>query len=536
MFNLIIKNGTIIDGTGEKGYKADVGIENGKITAIEKFPEETKASKVIDAEGKIVCPGFIDILDHSDSFWTLFTIPRLDSKVTQGITTIIGGNCGSSIAPIGSSLKPAFWGESSLSSISSIQKWADIRNVHVNWSSVAEFFKELEKKKIGLNFGTLVGHETLRRGLVGEDFRKLTNEEIKILGEMLKSSLEEGVFGMSTGLVFSHAKMASIDEIKHLVKILKEHNSLYASHIRGESEELLPSVNETIQLGRETGANIEISHLKAVGKEYWPDMQKALEMINIANEENVKIDFDIYPYDTTGSVLYILLPDWVSEGGRKKMIKRLKDLDLRDKILNEMKAMKYDYSNLVISICPMMREVVGKNIMTIAAKQEMSPEEVIIELLISASGHVIVFNKEIISEENIKLSLKNKYSIVASGDAAYNIEYVRTGELVHPRCFGTFPKVLGKYVGEEKILNFENAIKKMTSKPAEKMGIKNRGVLKKGYYADIVVFNPNMIIDKAELNNPYQYCEGVDHVIINGKIVIESGRHTGELAGKVLKR
>ncbi len=529
MFNLLIKNGTVIDGSGKKGYKADVGIENEKITAIEKFPKETKALKVINADEKIVCPGFIDILDHSDGFWTLFTIPRLDSKVTQGITTIIGGNCGSSIAPI-------VKGESSVASVASIQKWADIRNVHVNWDKTANFFEELEKKKIGLNFGTLVGHETLRRGIIGEDFRKLTNEEITILGEMLKRSLEEGVFGMSTGLVFSHAKMASVDEIKYLIKMLKEYNSLYASHIRGESEELLPSVNETIQLGREIGTNIEISHLKAVGREYWQDMLRALEMINIANEENVKIDFDIYPYDTTGSVLYVLLPDWVSEGGRKKMIRRLKDLDLREKILNEMKTMKYDYSNVVISICPMLREVVGRNIMSIATRQEMSPEEVIIELLISANGHVIVFNKEILSEENIKLSLKNHYSIVASGDAAYNIEYVRTGELVHPRCFGTFPKVLGKYAREEKILSLESAIKKMTSKPAEKIGIKNRGVLKEDYYADIVIFNPNTIIDKAEFNNPYQYSEGIDYVIINGKVVIESGKHTGELAGRVLRR
>ncbi len=525
MLSLIIKNGTVIDGTGEKSANVDIGIENGKIVAMEKLPEDAKAMKTINATGKIVCPGFIDILDHSDSFWTLFTIPRLDSKVTQGVTTIIGGNCGSSLAPI--------LGENS---VASIQKWVDVGNVHINWDRPEKFFNELEKKKIGLNFGTLVGHETLRRGLIGEEFRKITNEEIKMIGRMLSDSLNEGVFGMSTGLVFSHAKMATVDEIKYLVEILKINNALYASHIRGESEELLPSINETIQIGRETGVPIEISHLKAVGKEYWSDMSRALEMIDIANEENVKIDFDIYPYDTTGSVLYILLPDWVSEGGRRQMIKRLKDPDLRNKILSEMKEMKYDYRNVVISICPKLKEVVGENIMRIATKQEMSPEEVIIELLVSANGHVIVFNEGILSEENIRLSLKNSHSIVASGDAAYNIEFTRTGELVHPRCFGTFSRILGKYEREEKVLSLENAIKKMTSKPAEKIGIKDRGVLKKGFYADIVVFDKNTVNDKASFDNPYQYSSGIEYVIINGKVVIEKGQHTGELAGKVLRK
>jgi N-acyl-D-aspartate/D-glutamate deacylase len=524
MFDLIIKNGTVIDGTGSKGAVIDVGIEKDKITAVEKL-DNVKASETIDASGKIVCPGFVDLLDHSDSFWTLFTIPRLDSKVMQGITTIIGGNCGSSLTPI---LRE--------DSVASIQKWVDIGNVNINWSRPREFFRELSRKDIGVNFGTLVGHETLRRGLVGDEVRKTTEEEIKMMGRMLFDSLEEGIFGMSTGLVFSHAKMATTDEIKYLAEILKSNDALYTSHIRGESEELLPSVNETIQIGREIGVSVEISHLKAVGEKYWPDITKTLEMINIANEEGVDIDFDIYPYDTTGSVLYTLLPDWVSQGGRKRMISKLKDFDLRDKIIREMKRMNYSYENIVISICPKLREVVGRKIMDIAKEQEMSPEEVVMELLISANGHVIVFDKGILSEENIKLSLKNSHSIVASGDAGYNIEYTRTGEIVHPRCFGTFPRILGRYVREQKVLSLESAVEKMTSKPAEKIGIKSRGRIKKGFFADVVVFDAKNVIDKADYNNPYQYPEGIEQVIINGRIVVKGGQHTGELAGKVLRK
>jgi N-acyl-D-aspartate/D-glutamate deacylase len=369
-----------------------------------------------------------------------------------------------------------------------------------------------------------------------DEIRETTEEEIKMIGKMLSDSLKDGAFGMSTGLVFSHTKLTTINEIKYLAEILKASNSFYASHIRGEAEELLPSINETIQIGRETGVPVEISHLKAIGKRYWSDMFRALEMINIANEENVEINFDIYPYDTTGSVLYILLPDWVSEGGRKKMISRLKDLDLRDKIVKEIGEMNYDYENIIISICPKLKEIVGKRIVDIASKQDMSPEETIIELLIGANGHVIVFDRKILSEENIKLALKNPNCIISSADAAYNVEYIRTGEIVHPRCFGTFPRILGKYVREQKILSLEDAIEKMTSKPARKIGLRDRGVLQKGFFADIIVFDPKSIIDKADFDNPYQYSEGIEQVIINGKMVIKNGEHTGELAGKVLRK
>jgi len=524
MFNLIIKNGTVIDGTGSKKTVADVGVEKDKITAVGKLGENAKVENVIDAKGKIVCPGFIDILDHSDNFWTLFTIPRLDSKITQGITTIIGGNCGSSLAPI--------LGEDS---VKSIRKWVDIGNVNVNWTRQGEFFGELNKRGLGINFGTLIGHETLRRGLIG-DKEKIAKEDMKMMGRMLLDSLEEGAFGMSTGFVFSHAKAVLIDEIRYLVEILKANNSFYASHIRGESEELLPSINEAIYIGREFEASVEISHLKAIGRKYWTDMQKALEMINIANEEGVEINFDVYPYDATGSVLYVLLPDWVSRGGRRKMISRLKDLDLREKIVKELKVMDYNYENIIISICPRLKEVVGKSIIDIAEKQEISPEEAMIELLISANGHAIVFNRKVLSEENIKLALLNSHCIISSADAAYNIEYIRTGEIVHPRCFGTFPRILGRYVRERKVLSLESAIEKMTSKPARKIGLKNRGELKKGFFADITIFDPKTIIDKADFDNPYQYSEGIENVIVNGKIVIKGGRHTGELAGRVLRK
>lgn len=525
MFDIVIKNGVVVDGSGFGRVEADVAITDGKIITVEKISGKIEARQVIDAKGKIVCPGFVDILDHSDSFWTLFTVPRLDSKVFQGVTTIIGGNCGSSLAPV--------LGQES---IHSIRKWVDTDNISVNWTRTSEFFDELRRRKIGMNFGTLIGHETLRRSIMADDVRKITEKEIKMIGRMLYDGLREGALGMSTGLVFSHAKMASNEEVKYLAEIIRSEGGYYASHIRGEAEELLPSVNETIRIGRETGVSIEISHFKAVGKKYWPDMERALKMIDIANEEGVNIDFDIYPYDTTGSVLYIILPDWVSEGGRKMMISRLKDQDLRQKIIREMQGMDYDYENIIISICPRMREVVGKSIAEIAHRQELSSEECVIELLIGANGHAIVFDEGILSEDNIEKEIRNSHCIIASADAAYNTEYARTGELVHPRCFGSFARILGRYVRERGVLNIEEAINKMTLRPAQKVGLKKRGLLQSGYYADVVIFDQNAISDNADFRNPYQYSSGVDYVIINGKTVVEKGEHTGELAGKVLTR
>lgn len=525
MFDLVIKNGTVIDGSGAKRMEADIAVSNGKIVSMEKLPGKFQSKRIIDVKGKIVCPGFVDILDHSDSFWTLFSVPRLDSKVMQGVTTIIGGNCGSSLAPV---LGP--------DSVCALRKWVNMENISVNWTRMGELLQEIRRRDIGLNFGTLVGHETLRRGLMGDDVRKIGEAEVRMIGKMLEDSLSEGAFGMSTGLVFSHSKMASVEEIKYLAGILQSAGACYASHIRGEAEELLPSVNETIQIGRETGVSIEISHFKAIGKKYWPDMERAIQMINLANEEGVRINFDIYPYDTTGSVLYILLPDWVSEGGRKKMIERLKDAELRMRIIEEMKEMNRDYKDISISICPKMREMVGRTIGTIAESQSIEPEEAIIELLISAGGHVIVFDKGVISPENIEREMQNEHCIISSADAAYNVEYVRTGERVHPRCFGAFARVLGEYVREKQILTLEQAIFKMTSLPAQKIGISKRGLLKKDYFADVVVFDENNVADLASFENPYRCAQGISHVIINGKVVVDEGVHTGELAGAVLAK
>jgi len=525
MYDILIKNGTIIDGTNKKRFKADIALKKDKIKKIGDL-KQANAKRTINAKGLYITPGFVDIHNHSDSYWTLFTTPSLDSMVRQGVTTIIGGNCGSSLAPL---VKGQM--------IVSIQKWANINEVNVNWLNVDEFLTVLEKKKLGINFGTLVGHSTLRRGLIGEEFRKLKPKEMKTMEKMLKDGISQGAFGLSTGLAYSHAKVAPTEEIIKLAKVTNKEGGVYASHIRGEAEELIPAIKETITIAKKSKVSAEISHLKAMGQKNWPNFSKAIKMIEKAVDEGINLNFDVYPYDVTGSILYILLPDWVAEGGKKMLIKRLKDPSLKQKVIKEMQeAQPYEYNKVIVAISPADKTFIGKKITEIAQTQNVSVEEAIVNMLIASEGRVITFF-ETLSEDNVKTALKHPLGFIASDGSGYNIDYYKQRkELVHPRCFGTFPRVLGKYVKEEKLMSWEKAIYKMTKGPAEKIGLKKRGELKKGWFGDITIFDPKIITDKANFENPFQYPEGIKYVIVNGEIAIEKEKQTQTMTGKVLRR
>ena len=525
MYDILIKNGTVIDGTNKKGFKADIALKKDKIKKIGQL-KGIKAKTVIDAKEQYVAPGFIDIHNHSDSYWTLFTAPSLESMLRQGVTTIIGGNCGSSLAPLAKGHV-----------IVSIQKWADINEVNVDWLDMKEFLGTLEKRSIGLNFGTLVGHSTLRRGIVGEEFRKLKPKEMKMMERMLEDALDEGAFGLSTGLAYSHAKVAPTEEITSLAKVTKKKQGIHVSHIRGEGKGLIPAIEEALSIAKKAKISTEISHLKAMGKENWPKFAEAIKMIEKANKDGLNINFDAYPYAVTGSVLYILLPDWVAEGGKRMLIKRLKDPKTKARVIKEMQESRlYEYNKIIVAISPADKTFIGKKITEIARAQEASVEEAVINMLIASEGRVITFF-ETLNEDDVKTALKHPLGFIGSDGSGYNIDYyVKRKELLHPRCFGTFPRVLGKYVREEKLMNWEQAIYKMTGGPAEKIGLKNRGVLKKGNFADITVFDPKTVIDRATFENPFQYSEGIEYVIINGKIAVNKGKYTSEMAGKVLRK
>ncbi|MBI2624307.1 D-aminoacylase [Candidatus Parcubacteria bacterium] len=522
-YDFLIKNGTVIDGTGRKRLQVDVAIYEGKIAKVAAIPD-TAARTVIDAKDKFVAPGFVDILSHSDTYLTLLTMPGQESLLRQGITTIIGGNCGSSLAPLVSG-----------SVIKTIQKWTSVEAININWQTFAEYLETIGRIKPGVNFGSLVGHATLRRGLLKEEFRPLRRQEFDDMAYLLEQAMEEGAFGFSTGLSYSHAKIAPAEEITDLATIVARHGGVYATHVRAESDELLEAIVETVKIAHGSGVALEVSHLKAMGRKYWGNFEKAITLLEDARDAGVDLNFDVHPYTVTGSVLYILLPDWVVEGGRRRMLERLKDPATATKTKTDLDALGFDYDQIMIGSTHADKTFVGKTIAQIAANQGVSATEAVIKLLIAVEGQVITLS-DVLSEDNVKLGVTHPGSFVVSDGQGYEAAHQKSGELVHPRCFGAMARFLGEYVRRQKLLGWEEAIWKITGGPAEKYHIAGRGTLEKGAWADVVVFDPKIIVDRATVTNPYQYAQGVEHLLINGVSVIARGEHTGARAGRVLRR
>jgi len=522
MYDILIKNGTIVDGTGRGGYPGSLGIKKNKIAAVGEM-SGAQGKIEIDAQGKIVAPGFIDVHNHSDSYWQIFLEPQLPSLLFQGITTIIGGNCGASIAPLTDG-----------HIIEAIQKWADIKKVNVDWLSFGEFAEKMRSKKFGTNFATLVGHGTLRRGVLLDEMRRLDRDELNVFEKLLEKSLSEGALGLSAGLAYSHEKPATWDELVLFAEIVKANDQVFSVHLRNESEEIVRALDEALDLARHTGVSLEISHLKIMGEENWPLAEKILQKIEQAAKSGLDINFDVYPYTHIGSVLYIYLPGWVAEGGKKALLRRLGEKDIRRRVIDEMKhTARYHYEDAVIAVCAFSRTLAKRKISEIAAERGVSNEEVVVDLLLASEGRVITLI-DCLSEENMEKFLKHPLSIVASDGLGYSPSHQESGELVHPRCFGTFPRVLGRYVREKKLLSLEEAVQKMTSLPAKKFALAGRGKIEKGSIADIVVFDPETIIDRATIENPYQYSDGVEQVIVNGKLAIADGKLTKDLNGEFI--
>ncbi len=518
--DILIKNGIVIDGVGTPAYHADIAVKDGKIEKV-GFLGEPSAKTTIDATGLFVAPGFIDINNASDRYWTLFSHPNAESLVRQGITTIIGGNCGSSLAPLTSG-----------NIILSIQKWADVKKIAVNWQTTREFFEEVKKRKLMLNFGTLVGHSTLRRGIVKDEFRDLNSNEFSQMKHLLVNAIADGALGFSTGLNYSHAKIALSEEITGLLSVLAP-GKIYATHLRDEGSKLYESVVEAIETARKNKTNLEISHFKAVGKSNWSLFKKSLDEIHMAAESGMDINFDVYPYTSTATVLYTLLPDWIAVGGRMKLVENLKNSGLRARAISEVKIRESEFKDIIIASGEIDKIYIGKTIGSIAQNQGVGISEAIINLLTSAEGKLLVFWSSL-SEENLIEALKSNFSIIVSDGAAANLGDTKFGQLLHPRSFGSFTRVLGRYVREKNILSWEEAIKKMTALPALKMGLKNCGIIKNGYFADITIFNPETVKDLATYENPFQYSQGIHSVIINGHAAFSEGKIQNQSLGRLL--
>lgn len=519
MYSKLILNGNIIDGSGGKPFQADIAIEDDLIVQIGNL-KKARAQEIIDAQGKYVTPGFVDIQNHSDVYWTLFDNPSSDSLVAQGITTILIGNCGASLAPL-----------LSRNSLLSMQKWHNLEGVNFDWLTFSEYIQHLSQKRFGVNVASLVGYSTLRRGLIGDEIRALTESEMKILERMLAESLEAGAFGLSSGLSYAHEIIISGGELIRLGKIIKDREALLSMHLRSEGSELTESVSEVIELVNKLNVNLKISHFKARNKSNWHLLPHALNLIEETYQKKGNIHFDLYPYDFIWQVLYLYLPRWAYEGGREMIIKNLKDPVRHKKVLAYLSSKDIDYSQIFIAGTAMPLNVVGKSLGEIAKRLDLSSEEALTRVIENGGTEILVFDRSL-DQSQVEQLLAHSLSMIASDGAGFAFKY--KDRLVHPRCFGSMPRFLG-LVSQKNLMPIEKAVQKITSIPAEKAGIKKRGKIAVDYYADVVVMDA-VVNSFADYYNHFRLPEGIDYVFVNGEKSFELGYVLPKLSGKVLRK
>jgi N-acyl-D-aspartate/D-glutamate deacylase len=521
-YDILIKSGTLFDGKGNPPKITDIGIK-GEVIADIGALKNSSAKQTIDATGKYVTPGFIDITNHSDTHLTIFKYPNLESLLLQGITTIIGGNCGASLAPL-----------ASREALGAIRKWADLSEINADWVTVKEFLDTLERIGLPVNFGTLVGYGTLRRGVIGEKVKILSPEEREEIKLLLERSLKEGALGISLGLAYGHERISETEEIIDIVKPVREYGGLVKIHLRSEGKDIFPSVNEALRIAREADVPVEISHMKAIGRKAWIKFNEVLSLIDNAVSSGIRVNFDVSPYATTGSSLYLLIPAWAREGGFEELFQKIDNSKDREKILEELKSYTIHPDKIVV-VSAKMPNLTGYTLEEIASRSGLSPEETLLEIVRSNEGRVSIIGKTV-SAVNVKRALMHPASLIASDGAGYSEDEKKSGVLVHPRSFGAFPHFWHVFVKEKGLLSPEEAIRKMTYAPALKFGLKNRGEIRKGSFADILIFTPETFEDRATYQNPYQYPVGLDWVLINGKIAVKEGKIQGIKAGNILRK
>ncbi|QQG46291.1 MAG: amidohydrolase family protein [Candidatus Niyogibacteria bacterium] len=524
IYSVIIRNASVFDGAGSAPIKTDIAIDGDKINFIGDLSRES-AREEIDASNLYAAPGFIDITGHSDTHWTLFDEPSQESLVKQGVSTILGGSCGSSLAPIVNA-----------EDIENLQKRSDASTININWQTVQEFLDELKNHKLALNFGTLVGHGTLRRASGMDVSREASPNELEKMAYLLSRALREGALGISTSLGRSYALAADDNEVESLLFLIKKAGKLATHHLEDEGGGIVAAVSRIVSLSRASGARSHISHFKVLGKKSWPQQKKALEIIERAITGGMEITADFFPYTATGSDLYLLLPEWAIIGKQNEILGRLSDADIREKIINALKLMTLHYDKIIAASTLKDTNVVGKSLEAAAKDAGLSPEEMIINLLIANNLQVSIFN-EVISEENmLELASKDYTAISSDGFGLGAGLKSPQNNLSHPRSFGAFPRALRWLVKEKGVLSWEEAIRKMTSLPAKILGIEKRGQIKEDFFADIVLFDPETITDEADYKNPHRFSRGVEHLFINGQAVLSGGELTGERPGRVIMK
>lgn len=522
----------MVDGTGNPWLRKDIGIAGGKITALGHITEN--GAETIEASGMIVCPGFIDLHNHSD--FSILAYPGAESHIMQGVTTAVVGNCGSSLAPLNPSnlalLKRYL---SSFSRASSDYGW--------EWRTLAEFYHKVEGQGICINLAPLVGQGTVRLAVKGFDSTETSREEMNQMKKLLAQSLDDGAFGMSSGLIYPPGSYSSTEELVELASVLREYSAIYTTHMRNERDRLIEALEEAITIAEVNDIPVEISHHKAAGRSNWGKVNATLRLMEQARQRGVEVNCDVYPYTAGSTSITALLPTWTLEGGIERMLDRLKDRQIRQSIKREiiagpmagsgvMRDAKWD--GILIAGCPSRKEYEGRSLEDILKKtgKFQDPYEGLFDLLLGIEGNATMISFTM-DEDDVRTVISSPLSSFASDSA---VTAPSAGGNPHPRGYGTFPRVLAKYVREEKLLTLEQAVAKMTSLPAGKIGLKSRGILREGSWADVVVFDPTVVRDKATYDDPHQYPEGINYVMVNGQVVVDRGRLTGVRPGKILTR
>ncbi len=529
-FDIVVINGHIIDGTGSPWYSGDVGIRGGKIAAIGSLGDAPR-NRTIDAHGMVVAPGFIDMLGQSDL--TILVDPRLPSKIHQGITTEITGE-GGSAAPQNDAI------------IRAGQSGYDHYHITPDWRSFHQYFARLEKQGMGINLASYVGATQVRRIVLGDDDKQPTPAQLDQMKALVRQAMREGAVGLSTSLEYTPAPYAKTEELIALASEAGKFGGIYATHMRNESDAILSAIDEALRIGREGRLPVEIWHIKVAGKSNWGRMPEVVAKINAARAQGMDVTADTYAYTAWFNDFSAFIPPWAHDGGNAKLIERLKDPAMRARMRKDMTTASSDWDNewqeipgpeaILIGVVqnPKLLSLQGKTLAEVAKIQNKDPMDALFDLLIDdkAATGVAVFG---MSEPDVALALQQPWVSFDNDSSGASPEGVLGQEHPHPRAYGTFPRILRKYVREEKKITLEDAIRKCSALPAQRVGLTDRGVLKVGMWADVVIFDPSTVRDLATFENPNQLSQGMEYVLVNGVAVIDQGKMTGALPGKVLR-
>jgi N-acyl-D-amino-acid deacylase len=529
-YDIIIKNGRIIDGSGNPWVSGDIAVSGDRIAKIGKLAN-ARAKRMIDANGLVVAPGFIDMLGQSET--ALLIDNRSLSKLSQGITSEITGE-GGSIAP-----------QDALT-ISQLQPELDHYHLTIDWTTLDGYFSRLEKSGTPINIGTYVGAAQVREAVLGDVDRAPTPEELQKMKALIAEAMQQGAFGMSTALIYPPGQYAKTDELIELAKVVAQYGGIYATHMRSEGQTETVALEEALRIGRDAHLPVEIFHLKVIGKSRWGTMPKIVEMIQTARDSGQDVSANMYPYIAGGTALASSLPPWVADGGLAKLLERIKDPAIRARIKQELASEHSDWENLYLGsggasgvlvsgiVNPDLKKYDGQRLAHIATTQGNDPLDTLMDLVIAdkAQTGAIYF---IASEDDLRYGLKQAWTSIGLDANELSLDGPLFEPHTHPRAFGSMPRFLGHYVRDEHLIPLEQAIRKITSLPAQRERLHGRGLLREGFFADVTIFDPANIIDKATYESPAQLSGGVKYVFVNGKVEYEDGKLSGFNAGRVLR-